>query len=87
MAVVAIPSLLRKVTAGQSQVVVPGRTVRQVIDALDEIHPGVKARLCDGDQLNPALSIFINGVIATRGLATQVDDETEIHFLPVIGGG
>jgi molybdopterin synthase sulfur carrier subunit len=87
MAVVWIPSLLRNLTAGQKQARVPGKTVGEAIDALDGLYPGIKARLCEGDHLNPALMAMVNGVEAGRGLTTPVSEETEIHFLPAIGGG
>jgi molybdopterin synthase sulfur carrier subunit len=87
MAVVWIPSLLRNLTGGQKQVQVPGKTVGEAITALDGLFPGIKARLCEGDHLNPALMVMVDGVEAGRGLTTPVGEATEIHFLPAIGGG
>jgi molybdopterin synthase sulfur carrier subunit len=87
MAVVWIPSLMRNLTGGQGQISAPGKTVREVIDALEEAHPGIKARLCDGDRLNPALSVYIDGQLYDRGLSAAVGEESEIHFLPAVGGG
>jgi len=87
MATVWIPSLLRDLTGGQAQVNTPGETVGQVIDALDRIYPGLKARLSDGQRLNPALMVSIDGRVATRGLSARVSEQSEIHFLPVVAGG
>lgn len=87
MAVVWIPSLMRNLTGGQRQLSASGKTVREVIEALDEAYPGLKARLCDGDRLNPALAVYIDGQMSERGLAAAVREESEIHFLPAVSGG
>jgi molybdopterin converting factor small subunit len=87
MATVWIPALMRDLTGGQGQVNVPGATVRQVIEALETIYPGVKARLCQGDQLDPAIAVSVDGRISRLGLSESVGEESEIHFLPAVAGG
>ena len=72
---------------GAAEVAVDGETVRQVIDALDRRFPGLKQRLCRGDSLAPGLQVSIDHVMTTRGLRATVRPESEVHFLPVIGGG
>ena len=47
MATVIVPSLLRDLSAGQNEIVVDGRTLRQVIENLDAAYPGVKAKLLE----------------------------------------
>ena len=84
---VFIPPLLRDLTAGVDQVSVAGRTVRQVINSLDERFPGIRDRLCAGDQLRPGLAIAINGTVASKGLLQPVAEGSEVHILPAIGGG
>ena len=64
MATVWIPSLMRDLTAGQAQIVVQGRTLGAIVDALEEAYPGVKARLLRDDQLDPALHALIDGRVA-----------------------
>lgn len=87
MAVVWIPSLLRDLTAGQGQVNLPGTTVGQLIDALDAAYPGLKARLCEGDRLDPAIIVSVDGRIARLGLLAPVGEQSEVHFLPAVAGG
>jgi molybdopterin synthase sulfur carrier subunit len=87
MAVVWIPSLLRDLTGGQGQVEVAGKTVREVIEALDDAYPGLKARLCDGDRLDPTISVSVDGKIAPLRLLAPVGEESEVHFLPAVAGG
>jgi molybdopterin synthase sulfur carrier subunit len=87
MATVWIPALLRHMTGGQAQVNVPGDTVGRVIEALDAIHPGVRDRLCQGGGLTRGMAVSVDGHVAPLGLLAPVDEESEIHFLPAVGGG
>ena len=87
MPIVAIPSLLRNLTGGEESVTVSGATIREVIDNLESRHPGIKARLCEGDRIKPGIAIYINGLLTRGSLLERVDATAEIHFLPAIGGG
>jgi molybdopterin synthase sulfur carrier subunit len=88
MPVVWIPALLRDVTAGQEQVNVPGETVREVIEHLDERYPGIKERLCDeDDRLRPAIAVAVDGQISRLRLRQPLAGTSEVHFLPAISGG
>jgi sulfur-carrier protein len=87
MATVVVPNLMRDLTGGQAQVEAPGRTIRAVIEALDERYPGVRARLCDGDTLSPVLTVAVDGKLSRLGLLQPVGEMSEIRFLPAIEGG
>jgi molybdopterin synthase sulfur carrier subunit len=87
MPVVWIPPLLRELTGGQEIVSAPGKTVRQVIDALDAAHPGIRARLCEGDRLRSSLSVVVDGAVSRRGLGHPLDEASEVHFVPAVSGG
>jgi molybdopterin converting factor small subunit len=87
MAVVMIPPLMRDLTGGQDKVSAPGKTVAQVIDALDAAYPGVKARVRDGDRLAAGVAVSVDGVIARLGLRAPVKANSILRFLPVIEGG
>jgi molybdopterin converting factor small subunit len=87
MAVVWIPPLLRDLTGGSENESVAGDNVLQLIDALDRLHPGVKARLCDGDELRSGIAIVVDGHMATLGLLQPTTTAVEVHFLPAVGGG
>lgn len=78
---------MRDLSGGKAQVDVPGRTIRHVIEALDRIYPGVKARLCEDGRLNPGLAVSVDGHISRLGLAHPVDVDSEIRFLPAVSGG
>jgi sulfur-carrier protein len=87
MATAFVPHQLRDLTGGQSQLEVPAGTVRDAIETLEAAFPGIKARLCKDDELSPALQVTIDGVLSHRGIRAAVGANSEIHFLPAIGGG
>jgi molybdopterin synthase sulfur carrier subunit len=87
MATVWIPSLMRNLTAGRERIDAPGKTVREVIAALDAAYPGLKDRLCRGDEIDPAISVWVDGRIPPLGLMQAVGEHSEIVFLPAVAGG
>ncbi len=82
-----IPPLLRELTGGVERLAVDGATVRQVVNNLEARFPGVRERLCVGDDLRPGLAVAVNGTVSRAGLLQKVPDGSEVHFLPAIGGG
>jgi molybdopterin converting factor small subunit len=87
MAIVWIPPLMRDLTAGQETVTVSGATVRDVIAALDCSFPGIQERLCDAHGIRAGITVAIDTEIARLGLGQAVGADSEVHFLPAIGGG
>jgi len=63
------------------------RNVRQVIDRLDELYPGIKNRLVEDGEILPNLAIAIDGDVAIMGMLEKVREDSEVHFVPAIGGG
>ncbi len=84
---VFIPSLLRKYTGGQESIVVPGRTVGEVVRNLDQQFPGFRNHVVEGDDLKSSLAVSVDGDIGVGGLLEPVRESSEIHFVPAIGGG
>lgn len=87
MATVFVPTMLQAITQGVKQVEIPAANVRQVIDRLEELYPGIKARLVEGGQIRPNLAVAIDGEVARMGLLEKVGETSEVHFVPAIGGG
>ena len=87
MARVFIPVQMRELTGGAASAEVQGRTVKGIIAALDAQFPGIAERLCSGGALVPGLAVSIDGAFAPSGLLSPVGPQSEIHFLPAIGGG
>jgi molybdopterin synthase sulfur carrier subunit len=87
MSTVFFPPQMHDLTGGQTEAVVEGRTLRQVFAALERAYPGLASRLQDEDRIASGLAVSIDGVVTSRGLLAQVQPDSEIHFLPAIGGG
>jgi molybdopterin converting factor small subunit len=84
---VFIPVQLRDLTSGDAEVEVAGSTVRELVSELDRQFAGFAARVCTGNELSPALQVSIDGQFSRRGLDARVSSNSEVHFLPVFGGG
>ena len=87
MATVFIPSLMQKLSDGNNSVQVEGATVRQIVNNLDEIYPGFKDRLVENGSIKGNISVAVDGEITPLGMLEKVGENSEIHFLPAIGGG
>ena len=87
MAQVFIPPALRSLVEGRETIEAEGANVRRIIDDLNDRFPGLKERLCKGDELQPGLSVAVGNSISSLGLLQPISTDDEIHFLPSIGGG
>ncbi len=87
MPTVYIPSLMQSLTGGKQTVEVGGSTVRQVVEALEQAYPGMKERLVDSGRIKPNISVAVDGEVTTLGMLQKVGENSEVHFLPAIGGG
>ena len=85
--VVGVPSLLRDLTNGQKSLSVDGETVQRLIENLEVQYPGIKERLCDGDQLRPSISVMVDGYTSTLKLRHRLHESSEVHFVISISGG
>ena len=84
---VFLPAEIRALADQHESVNVTGTTVAEVLEALDTRYPGVRQRLCDGNQLRSGLVVSVGHAISALGLLQPVSDTDEIHFLPSVGGG
>ncbi|MCI0846314.1 MAG: MoaD/ThiS family protein [Chloroflexi bacterium] len=87
MATVFIPTMLQGLTGGVKQVEVEGNNMRRVIDGLEDLYPGIKDRLVEDGSIRPSLAVAIDGEVARMGLLEKVGENSEVHFVPAIGGG
>ena len=90
MSTVFIPSVLRATVGGAKSLELPGDSIRAVVDALVERHPGLGSQLLteDGD-LNRFVNVYVNGqdVRYLAGLETPVAPADEVRLLPAMAGG
>lgn len=90
MAVVFVPSPLRRHTGGQSRVEVPGATVGEVLGNLTTAYPGLRGQILDeGGQVRAYINVFLNGaeIRTLGGQATPVAGGDEVSVIPAMAGG
>jgi molybdopterin synthase sulfur carrier subunit len=87
---VRVPTTLRTLTAGVSEVEVDGANVAQVFDALEAKHPGFRDRLLDEDgKLRRYVNVFVadEDVRFARGLDTPIGAGETLAIVPAVAGG
>ena len=87
---VRIPTQLRTLSGGASEVTVDGDTVADVLAALEAAHPGFRERLFDeGGKLRRFVNVFVadEDVRFLDGLDTKVTDEQTVSIVPAVAGG
>ncbi|OYW23052.1 MAG: hypothetical protein B7Z55_03915 [Planctomycetales bacterium 12-60-4] len=82
-----VPAALQQLCGGVESVAVTATTVGQAVEEVERMHPGVRSQLCEGARLKPGVMLSIDGRLATLGMREPVSADSEIHFLPAIGGG
>ncbi len=86
MPTVEIPGPYTGPTRGAEKLVVPGRTVRECIDAIEQGHPGFAPLIFDASQkVHRFVRLFVNGEPAKPESA--VGDRDVLTILAAIGGG
>ncbi len=87
MPTVYIPPQIRSLTGGVETIEITASSVREIVTQLEERFPGVRDRLCQGDELRPGLSVSVGNQISSVGMYQKVPTDAEVHFIPAIGGG
>lgn len=90
MATVRIPTQLRTLAGGASEVSVEGATVGEVLAGLESAHPGFRERLFDGDgKLRRFVNVFVadEDVRFLQGLDTSVEGGQVVSIIPAVAGG
>lgn len=89
-ATVRIPTTLRPMAGGKSEVEVEGSTVGEVLQSLDAAHPGFADRLLGEDgNLRKFVNVFVadDDVRFMEGLDTSVPDGETVAIIPAVAGG
>jgi MoaD family protein len=87
---VRVPTTLRTLTGGKSEVEVDGATVGDVISALEASHPGFQDRLLDDEgKLRRFVNVFVadDDVRFLEGLETKVPEGETVSIVPAVAGG
>jgi molybdopterin synthase sulfur carrier subunit len=81
-----LPSTLSAYSGGKSQIILNAKTVRQLLELLEQDHPSIWERLCtEQGQLRDHVKIFVNNelISGTNGLETPLKAGQEVIVLPV----
>jgi sulfur-carrier protein len=87
---VKIPTPLRPITAGQSEVRIEGATVGEILRKMDSEFKGFGERvLDDGKNVKRFINVFVNedNIRDKKDLETEVKNGDTISILPSIAGG
>ena len=82
---VYIPSPFRRITANRENVMVEGATVREVLDAVEEVYPGFANLVYDADRRVPThINVYLNNteIHDLDGIETKVSDGDQIAVIP-----
>ena len=87
-----IPGPLQPFTGGHGsiEIVVSPSTVGEALQALADLHPGIRDRVVtEQGEVRPHVNVFVgdDNIRDARGLATHVPDGGEIVILPAVSGG
>ena len=87
---VKIPTPLRTLTAGQSEVKIEGATVGEVLQKMDSQFQGFGDRILDnGKTVKRFVNVYVNedNIKDKKELDTEVKNGDTISILPSIAGG
>jgi len=90
MITVRIPTPLRKMTAGNSEIQATGENVKDLIDRLEEQFPGLKQRLCDEQgEIRRFVNIYVNeeDIRFMQGKESILKEGDVVSIVPAIAGG
>jgi molybdopterin synthase sulfur carrier subunit len=90
MAIVRIPTPLRKLTGGAEEVTATGKNVGELIGELERKYPGIKERICDeSGTVRRFVNIFVKDedIRFLQNLDTPLGDKDEVSIVPAIAGG
>jgi predicted SpoU family rRNA methylase len=89
--IIHVPLLCR--ITGSSEVISEGQTLQEIIDKIDDVHPGFKAQVLSRQNgLNNYLQVYAKqkGVKELRlinDIDKEITDVEEIKILPIACGG
>jgi len=87
---IKLPTSLRKFVGGNDTIQVDSTSVREALNELEGHHPGLKAKVCDGDG-NPRrfINIYANqeDIRFLDNLDTRLGDGAELQIVPATAGG
>jgi molybdopterin converting factor small subunit len=80
--IILTDSLSKQFTGGDSDFEIVASSVRSLIRELNNLYPGLGTQVSDG-----TLSVAIDGDIYQDAFLEELKPDSEVAFLPKIGGG
>ncbi len=90
MAIVRIPTPLRRLTNGNAEVEADGATIAELIDNLESNYEGLKKRICDENgTVRRFVNIYINDedIRFLDNADTELEPDDVVSIIPAIAGG
>ena len=90
MANVRVPAMLRPTVGGEREVAADGATLRELIENVEQRHPGFAGQLLETDGAQRRfVNIYVNDedIRYLKGLDTPLDAGDVISILPAVAGG
>ncbi len=87
---VRIPTPLRTITGGSEEVFAEGKSIKEIIDNLENNYNGIKERICDEKgEIRRFINFYLNDedIRFKDNQETQVSDGDQISIVPAIAGG
>lgn len=88
--IVKVPTQLRTLTDGSTEVQAQGATVRELVADLEARHPGIGARLLDDSgSLRRFINIYVDDedVRFLDGIETPLPEGAKVSIIPAVAGG
>jgi molybdopterin synthase sulfur carrier subunit len=87
---VLIPTPLQKFTGDRAMIECSGSNIDELINALENSCPGIKARICDEEgKPRRFLNLYVNSedIRFLEGTETSLQDGDEVSIVPAVAGG
>ena len=87
VALVHIPAHMQHATNGVVSIEIPGEKLGQVIDLLIQQNPNLGEEILINGSIRSDIAIAIDSEITENGLLEKVGKNSQIFFIPALGGG
>ena len=90
MALVRIPTPIRRLTMERDEVSSEAKTVSELIDDLDNQFPGMKNKVCEPNgSIRKFINIYINDedIRFLEGPESTIKQDDTVSIIPAIAGG
>ncbi|MCH2658474.1 MAG: MoaD/ThiS family protein [Dehalococcoidia bacterium] len=87
VALVHIPTHMQHATNGVVSIEIPGEKLGQVIDLLIQQNPNLGEEILINGSIRSDIAIAIDSEITENGLLEKVGENSQIFFIPALGGG